>query len=534
MQVANRSHEESGNLSIGNSEVSLSGLNFELEREASGPRSSTEESRLGPATSTPPTSPPNHPFMFTSFHSNLSRESLSGRIATSSQPSPIIDTSARAGSPARFSPLGGSPFSRTAQSRNESPFTRHELLKSASNSSLNSDANGSLSGRSPRITRESVQQRLEKQRSLEGSLRDSLPSSNVPSPLRRSVDSPTQGKATPPTSSRVAPKRIPPPKITREATHDGVMSIDPIPESNGPPRPALLARSHSDEDIPTGQASSLANLSDMKSALDRLMADVAGEATLASEENGIVSLKVEAVTEGIQAGRFTVPESTEADTDESSDATPMDDDPPHQLDNRMDVMPEMKAEPSERSDSLLHTGFLSPEPTGTVPSRPTSPKPQTKEAIRAREELIKATRQRRREKEETEEMDADTSTEYITPRRLSSRRSTRLRSRSTGETAFPKEHALRKRAETLVASTSGGMLDSVGIDEEDPLSDSIDRELRKLKGPNHTVSCFAVIVISATLYILGTIVLIVLCRSIMFASVPKLFMLLRKLIRSRM
>jgi hypothetical protein len=486
-QMANHSHEESGNLSIGNSEVSLSGLNFELEREASGLRSSTEESQMGLATSTPPTSPPNHPFMFTSF-SNLSRESLSGRIATSNQPSPMADTAARAGSPARFSPLGGSPFSRTTQSRNESPLTRHNLPKSASNSSLNSNANESLSGRSPRITRESVQQRLEKQRSLEGPLRDSLPGSNIPSPLRRSVNSPTQVDTTPPTSSRVAPKRIPPPKITRETTHDGVISIDPKPESSGPPRPALLARSHSDDDISTGQASSLANLNDMKSALDRLMADVAGEATLASDEKVAIGLKVEAVTEGIQAGRFSITQSAEIGIDDASDAMPVDDDRPNEANNRMSVMLETKAEPSEQLDSLLHTGFLSPEPTGTTPSRPTSPKPQTKEAIRAREQLIKATRQRRRDKEETEDMDADTSTEYITPRRLSSRRSTRLRSRSTGETAFPKAHVLRKRADTLEVGTSGGMLDSVGIDEEDPLSDSIDRELRKLKGPNHTVS----------------------------------------------
>lgn len=495
MDLGNRSHEETANLSIGNSEVSLSGLTFELDHDEPGARSSTEESHGMPATSTPPTSPPNNPFMFTSFHPNMSKENLTGRVSTPTKPSSFVDAT-RSGSPAQHSPLGGSPFARTPQSRNGSPFAR-SLPKSSSSSSLIGDLNGSPSGRSPRITREGVQKKLEKQRSLESPLRESVKDVLAESEqLRRSVDSPTHPQANTPNSSRHALKRIPPPKLTREPTYDGVLSLDPDAQPSGPPPPSLFSRSHSTDDATNVEGSSLANLNEMKSALDRLMADVAGEATLAADGKGVVGLKIEAVTEGIQAGRFSIPSvlptPTEDEGDESNQAIPMDAEEQHE--DRMDLVVEMKESDSPpfsgQSESLLQAGFLSPEPTGVSVSRPTSPQPQTKDAIRTREKLIKAMKQRKREQEQEEE-DLDTSVEYFAPpRRKSVRLPSRRRSRSTGDALeILEHHSGRKRAETLMTETSGGLLDSLGLDEEDDLlADSIDRELRRLKGPNHTVS----------------------------------------------
>ncbi|KAI0698226.1 hypothetical protein BC835DRAFT_1335005 [Cytidiella melzeri] len=488
----NRSLEESANFSIGNSEVSLSGLNFEIDE--SGPRSSTEESHGLPATSTPPTSPSNHPFMFTS-HPNSSKD---GRVSTPTKSSPLIDNP-RTISPNQRSPFGGSPFARSPPSRNGSPLVRAGLSKGSSGSVVG-DANGSPSGRSPRVTREAVQKKLEEQSSpLRDSASERLPESDSQLQLKRAVDSPTHTRANTPTSLRLAPKRIPPPKLAREPTHDGVVSLGSDSQLSGPPRPSLLSRSRSDDDVANAQCSSLANLSDMKSALDRLMADVAGEATLAPDGKGVVGLKIEAVTEGIQAGRFTVPASVptpiEGEADESNHAIPMDVSGPHDYDAPMDAVPEASGRDGlsgGRPESLLQAAFLSPEPTGTLPVRPTSPQTHAKDAIRTREQLIKAMKQRRKEEEEPEDvsMDADTSVEFFTPplRRISIKRPARRRSKSTGDAGEALEsRGTRKRADTLMAGSSGGLLDSLGIDEEeDPLADSIDRELRKLKGSSST------------------------------------------------
>ncbi|KAI0343370.1 hypothetical protein BDW22DRAFT_1355780 [Trametopsis cervina] len=500
----NRSQDDPANLSIGNSEVSLSGLNFELDHDELAPRSSVESNQGIPTTSTPPTSPPSHPFMFTSFHPNFSKDSLNGRISTPTKGSPLI-INGSAGSSSQYSPLGGSPFARSPQSRSGSPLVRPGLAKSGSSSSLIGDANGSPSGRSPRITREAVQKKLEKQRSFDSPLREaareSLPASDADSPLRRSIDSPSgvHTRLNTPTSARHVPKRIPAPKLTREVTHDGVMSLDPEPQLIDPPRAYLTTRSISVDDLagaqhnadPSPSNGPMSNLSDMKSALDRLMADVAGEATLAPDGKGVIGLKVEAVTEGIQAGRFTVPTPIDGAEEQSDADVSMDVDESHRRSGEMeDVIEETETyQPAERPESLLQANFLSPDTTGNPPNRSTSPVPSTKEAIRAREELIKAMKQRRRAEEEDEdeqEMDADTSVEYFKPPiRMSIKRPNRRRSRSTGDAGDQfTRHGLRKRADTL-QTDSRGLLDSLDI-EDDQLADSIDRELRKLEGPNRT------------------------------------------------
>lgn len=552
MELSHRSHEEPANLSIGGSEVSLSGLDFELDHADPGPLSSTDESNGLPTTSTPPTSPPEHPFMFTSFHPNHSKDSLNGRVSTPTKPSATGDN-ARSFSPSQHSPFSGSPFARHSP-RTSSPLGRPSIPKIGSSSSLVGDANGSLSGRSPRITREAVQRKLEKQRSLESPLRESEPNTatrvDEPSSFRRSMDSPTQTKPNTPESMRRTPKRVPPPKITREPTHDGVISLDEDAQLVGPPRPSLLSRSRSDDNVGNAESSSLANLSDMKSALDRLMADVAGEATLGPDGKGVVGLKVEAVTEGIQAGRFTLPSSIpmSVDGEGGEPSGPVDISKPPKQDDAMEVEAETKvsniSETGLRPDSLLQANFLSPEPTGNEPVRATTPQPSSSIPARAtspqpsinmptREQLIKAMKQRQREQREEDFDEAETSVEYTPPpRRVSVLRPNRRRSKSTGDAmAGVDRNATRKQADTVTAGT-GGMLDNLGIEEEDLLADSIDRELRRLKGPNHTVgvspSSYVILTNPLTLRYVYSLFFL---RNTMFESVLKRFMLVRPKIK---
>ena len=178
---------------------------------------------------------------------------------------------------------------------------------------------------------------------------------------------------------------------------------------------------------------------------------------------------------------------------------------PHKQDDAMEVEAENKvsniSENELRPESLLQANFLSPEPTGNEPVRATTPQPSSSIPARAtspqpsvnmptREQLIKAMKQRQREQreEDFDEMDAETSVEYTPPpRRVSVLRPNRRRSKSTGDAMTGVDrNATRKRADTVTAGP-GGMLDNLGIEEEDLLADSIDRELRRLKGPNHTV-----------------------------------------------
>lgn len=199
-----------------------------------------------------------------------------------------------------------------------------------------------------------------------------------------------------------------------------------------------------------------------------------------------------------------------------------------------------------RPDSLLQANFLSPEPTGNEPVRATTPQPSSSIPARAtspqpsinlptREQLIKAMKQRQREQreEDFDEMDAETSVEYTPPpRRVSVLRPNRRRSKSTGDAmAGVDKNATRKRAETVTAGTSG-MLDNLGIEEEDLLADSIDRELRRLKGPNHTVGIsspsYVVLTNRTTLNYVYSLFFL---RNTMFESDLKLFMLVRPKIK---
>ena len=216
--------------------------------------------------------------------------------------------------------------------------------------------------RSPRISREDVQRRLAKKRSGSfESVRSLLVLDAVPGEREREKeeeesalvtdgDTPRVDKGKEREKERAGPSkttpnkipRVPPPSLSRmHPTYDGVLSIDPAPQPADPPRPSVPVRAASYQDTEAGgspfagsrsvnayampsSASPVpteggtpqdktsgkgkgVQLGNMQSALDRLMADVAGGAQLGADGKSVVGLKVEAVTEGVKAGQFGVP-----------------------------------------------------------------------------------------------------------------------------------------------------------------------------------------------------------------------------------
>ncbi|TCD62275.1 Bud site selection protein bud4 [Steccherinum ochraceum] len=445
------------NLSVGNSEVSLSGIEM-------GSRESTEERHLPHATSTPPTSPP--------FRSNSnyprkagSTQSLENLIDLDSPPpfGSLRTNSPRVGSPALGqSPRSGSPL---IPNRTASPLLAG-LAKSASQTSLHSP-NGSLSGHSPRISREDVHRRLLKKRSIDSPLRESL----EPTHRRSSTDPGEEPRGS---TSRA----LPTPLSRKNPTYDGVLSMDPEPQAIDPPRPTLGPRSRSIDgdmlqsiadktfeglnvdfstgfdvgmDIGGGLGMSLGEtpLGDMRSALDRLMEDVAGEAGAGPSELSGMRLKIEAVTAGVQAGQYQLPTDSED--------------------------PDATQEQSREVDIEMAPDAFSPRVP--EPLRPTSPSvapPPVKDARRTREELILKKKREARQREEDEDMGLRTP-----PRALGIGRPSRRRSRSTGDA----ENIGRRSGNRPSGSNDGGLLDELPV-EEDPLADEIDRELRKMGSPS--------------------------------------------------
>ncbi|THG97166.1 hypothetical protein EW026_g4783 [Hermanssonia centrifuga] len=492
-----------------------------------------------PITSTPPTSPPlrrtisNNAFI---LHEKPSRESLFTRTSFDGLPPPSLGRS----------PLGSrgpSPIPLPISSRETSPFPARvgsPFGRAASPSPAGSPGS-SNGGRSPRISREDVHRRLLKKKSTDSPLRDLAAEDASSAKLaEHGLDESTNTVIVGDTDS-------PGPKTTRSAlptmtrhnpTYDGVMSIDPEPQAVDPPRPTVMSRAASYEDSATTATSAITSpitpalevnfpagslivdktgsgmmgvqFGDMKSALDRLMADVAGEANLTPDGKGVVGLKVEAVTQGVKAGRFEPPEMESEEEEEEEmqvDELAEDDDHEHVVPGQeltaTEDKPELKVDiPAMTVSTLLHTDFTSPllsaasNPTPTIARAP-SPLPGQKDAIRAREELIKAKKReaRRREEEGEDDDSEDADAKFYAPasRKVGGRSSNR-RSMSTGDaedllavggTSGRAAAAAKKRAEVLKKhmSDGGGLLDVLGIeDEEDPLADSIDRELRKLKG----------------------------------------------------
>lgn len=112
------------------------------------------------------------------------------------------------------------------------------------------------------------------------------------------------------------------------------------------------------------------------------------------------------------------------------------------------------------------------------------PDPPPKDAIRAREELIKAKKRDARRKDELASLG------YSTPSAVQTKnagRPNRRRSMSTGdaEDLLTRTPAAQRRTAAL---RSEGLLDVLPIEQEDdPLTDSIQRELLKLEGPARSV-----------------------------------------------
>ncbi|OCH87432.1 hypothetical protein OBBRIDRAFT_796201 [Obba rivulosa] len=259
------------------------------------------------------------------------------------------------------------------------------------------------------------------------------------------------------------------PRLTRQnPTFDGVMSLDPEPQPRDPPRPSTVARASTADNIEPLRAfdakadvngavavsparSSLA-LGDM-SALDRLVESVLnggpGEGDGASFAPG---------TETTVAGRVERLEPVSGSV---------------RGPQRVQMGSSFAGERDSRSADL------SAATSGAPPPLP------PKDAIRAREELIRQKKReaRRREMEEDMDMDEEMEVREVRPRRR--------RSLSTGDAqgggraaAMAQAMEARKRAAMSMMVNSDGLLDVIpGAD--DRLSDSIDRELRKLDGPSH-------------------------------------------------
>lgn len=291
--------------------------------------------------------------------------------------------------------------------------------------------------------------------------------------------------------------------------YHGVPPIEPGPQLNDPPRPSRVIRHHPadsavgggnrgvfeglDLDFESGFAlgdegmSMAAGLDfgvaheDMPigriSALDRLVEDVTSHHPALSVRRSVEGFRIEAVTPGVQATRLSFPMEIQPRKPDNTNAT-------------------------QPTDLVVH----SPPPehpisrTASVSSIP--PLPPPKDNIRMREELIKA---KKREARRREEGDLGSMTQFHV--RESSPSHSRSRSRSPARGKLGLGRPSRRRsmstgdAEDLLATRPGAamrrasalrgeaLLDVVPIEEnEAPLADSIDHELKKLNESSPTVS----------------------------------------------
>lgn len=265
-----------------------------------------------------------------------------------------------------------------------------------------------------------------------------------------------------------------------EITNGDILSTvaDNLPPTSivGPlqPRPTH-ARMESSFDLSGGLGMGLRDsmgsiqLGEMRSALDRLMDDVKGSSGPSTKKpNARLHARVELVTEGIKAGQFSANTSSNIGDDSMQTETDMDlsiDDfrsAPFVKPTRNAPLPIQRA----TTDSVIYTGpsFRSPVDETPVPASP------TKDAIKAREQMILEKRRQARRRDEEESMG------YYTPPRPTSMppstgRPSRRRSRSTGDAG---------------ALTKSDLLLDIGISdtEEELLADSISKELRRLD-PEH-------------------------------------------------
>ena len=411
-----------------------------------------------------------------------------------------------------------------------SPFQK-QLFKPASTSSLGSYRNG----RQP-VTREEIRERM--RRRSEESLAASRSASGSPAPLpavkqevqaevapeenmeeggAEETDAANTSRLTEPASDAPAPVL---PLMTRHnPTHDGVMSIDPEPQPIDPPRPMLAERAHSIDgphafmdakhafaglelDFEHGfglgeegmsmsaglmsarPKSSSMHLGDV-SALDKLMEDMAQGAgvevpanlSIVSEGQSYGSLRVEAVTDGVKASTFSLPAIEHNDDGMGIDL--------------------------DMQSSALGHGHDAPISVPTrelqqAASTPPPPPPPAKDAIRAREELIKAKKREARMRDE-DIFDSDSpgpAAVVVSPRvEQPARRRSMSTNDAAGDVAPRPSTAAHRRA---ASARDDNLLDITALRGEDaPLADTINRELKKRENMKRSVSMFNCAVIFA-------------------------------------
>ena len=414
-----------------------------------------------------------------------------------------------------FRSASGSPALGTP-TRGASSFSRG-LESMPSIGSLNGrGSTGSVSRRNPRIDREDIHKRL---------LRKLNPDSPMPEETREAsttADRPTSGDVTDiSTLSDNVPLALlrasVPQPLRREATYDGVMSIDPNPQPADPPRPSVLMRAHSEVEtsgtsgagigdfqglelsLPGGSPglnislgaseTSRVEIDDVRSALERLVQDVVTDSANASMtahpspqnlkmKGSNASLTAATVTKSIKAKRY--------EPFGDLDTTMEEDEPP---DDRGDVQHATPtgsetSSSSQRTPELLSGGgFMSPTLSRNTSESSNAIQTISKEkdAIRLREQMILEKRREMRRREQDEDMG------YVTPPRNPPAvgRPSARRSMSTGDAEDLQAAA---RLATLNPPGSSVLPDLVATEEKDPLAESIARELRKLRGTTKSVS----------------------------------------------
>ncbi|KIO13807.1 hypothetical protein M404DRAFT_992041 [Pisolithus tinctorius Marx 270] len=410
----------------------------------------------------------------------------------------------------------GSPSALHLRRRSESPLTLPSrlltgspALRSGSPLRENASVQELLPSRTPRtrISRDEIQARLMRKRSTESPL-----GSPAIAPHVDLSDAVVSGTSTPPQQSKqeISPsgsssgegKRPDSVSVTTDASaefatiqkaekialnagnihselqrtpmdqgegstsHEKVLSVATAGEAAqprpSPARPHSIAMLETSFDVGAGlgfgarDSMGSVQLGEMRSALDRLMDNVKESSGSTPSKLGTHSqVRVESVPWGLDTSGGFGDESMRTETDMSLCVD----------ESREEIYvhpPRAAPVPMERAatDSAIHT-FRSPSRADEPPVS------LTKDAIRAREELILEKRREARKRDEEESMG------YYTPPRPASRppsiggRASRRRSRSTGDAG---------------ALTKGDIMLDLGIsDSEDHLADSITRELRKLE-----------------------------------------------------
>lgn len=415
-----------------------------------------------------------------------------------------------------FRSISGSPAFGTPT---RAPPLSRELESMPSMGSLNDRGNtGSISRRNPRIDREDIHKRL---------LRKRNPDSPVPEEIGEPSTTADHSACGDTTNASGHLDDVPlallrssaPPPLHREATYDGVMSIDPNPQPADPPRPSVLMRAHSDVessgtrtantavfqgldlnlpddstslDISLGASGATrVEIDEVKSALERLVQDVVTDSTSTSMsahpspqdlkmKSSHASLKVAPATNGVKARRYEPCGNLDTTMEEDE---PLDDhgDPQHVTPNHSTT-----SSPAQRTPELLSGGgFMSPSLSRTTSESSNAVQPIPKDAIRSREQMILEKRREMRRREQDEDMG------YVTPPRNPPHPGGRPSARRSMSTGDAEDLQAAARLAAMNPPGTSVLPDVVVTEEKDPFGESIARELRKLRGSMKNVSLAA-------------------------------------------